>query len=43
MVKPLPAGKHTLGFKGKLAAVKGLDAFEVDVAYELTVVDKPKK
>jgi hypothetical protein len=37
MLKPLPAGKHTLRFKGKL---EGGVSFALDVTYELTVEDK---
>lgn len=40
MVKPLPPGKHTLRFKGKLKAVNGKEPFDLDVTYELIVEAK---
>ena len=39
MLKPLPVGKHTLRFKGKVKQ-EGKDPFDLDVSYELTVAEK---
>jgi hypothetical protein len=39
LLKPLPVGKHTLRFKGKVK-VKDKAPFELDVTYELTVAEK---
>src|SRR5262249_20358290 len=37
LLKPLPAGKHTLQLKGRL---KGVPPFALDVTYELSVEEK---
>jgi hypothetical protein len=40
MLRPLPAGKHTLRFQGKVKGTKDVQPFELAVTYELTVEAK---
>ncbi len=40
MLKPLPVGKHTLHFKGKVKQAEGTEPFDLDVTYMLTVAEK---